>query len=215
MMSTWASLLSDLRTDLKDTGAAPRFSNAALFVYAKDAIRDYSFHFPSLVARRELVKENGSFLLPSNFLRDVEVEYPIDNYLQKRMESPGTRYFSKKEPTLYHLSGNRLLLNGPADEVFLTYHALYDVPAAHDNLTFELGIPLLDEELIRLYVKAKALETVRSQTSNLDRFKIGNGSRDDNPLEPEVANLMQEYRLKIAERTLGGAILLYRYRGPQ
>ncbi len=48
----------------------------------------------------------------------------------------------------------------------------------------------MDEELIRLYVKAKATEQIRTQQSSLDRFKPGNGGRDDNPMNPEVRDLM-------------------------
>ncbi len=50
-MTTWAQLLADIRIDLKDTGTTPRWSDAALYLYAKDAIRDYSSYFPLRVTR--------------------------------------------------------------------------------------------------------------------------------------------------------------------
>jgi hypothetical protein len=63
-----------------------------------------------------------------------------------------------------------------------------------------------------LYVKAKVYEQMRSRQASLDRFKLGNGARDDNPLTPEVDDLMKVYHEKIAERIPGGNIELYRSR---
>ena len=65
-------------------------------------------------------------------------------------------------------------------------------------------------ELIRLYVKASCYEQMRSKQANLDRFKLGTGARDDNPIEPETRNLMVEYQWKITQRVAGGMIKLYR-----
>ena len=92
----------------------------------------------------------------------------------------------------------------------MTYDARHVIPAASDDTAALLTIPEDDEELIRLYVKAKATEQIRTQQASLDRFKPGSGSRDDNPMTPETGNLMQEYRNKIAERIKGGTIMLYR-----
>ena len=95
-------------------------------------------------------------------------------------------------------------------DVYLTYEARHTLPADEDDTTFLLSVPESDEELIRLYVKAKISEQTRTKQATLDRFKQGSGRRDDNPLEPEVGDLMGEYRMKIAERTSGGIILLFR-----
>ena len=43
---TWSELLADIRADLQDTGTTPRWSDKTLYVYAKDAMRDYSIWFP-------------------------------------------------------------------------------------------------------------------------------------------------------------------------
>jgi hypothetical protein len=83
-------------------------------------------------------------------------------------------------------------------------------PASPDDNTFSLTIPIADEELIRLYVKAKASEQLRTQQANLDRFKLGNGDRQDNPLLPEVNTLMVEYRTKLAERYPGKTIKFWK-----
>ena len=105
-----------------------------------------------------------------------------------------------------------MYLNGdPLDgyDVLLSYDAFHDTPATKDAV-FTLTVPTADEELLRLYVRAKAYGQTRSVQSSLDRFKLGAGRRDDNPLEPEFGNLMDEYQAKIAERYPGGVVKLYR-----
>ena len=56
-MSTWGALLADLRTDLKDTGATPKWSDDTIYLFAKDAIRAYSVDLPLIVYREELAAE--------------------------------------------------------------------------------------------------------------------------------------------------------------
>ena len=72
--------------------------------------------------------------------------------------------------------------------------------------------PVEDEEIVRLFVKAKISEQMRMRQSSLDRFKQGSGDRDDNPLLPEHNELMREYHYRIAQR-LGGLIQLNRSGG--
>lgn len=211
-MSTWGSLLSDIRADLKDTSATKRWPDSSLYVWAKDAIRDYSVHFP-LRKSTTLTESDGKYALPDDFANDLYVTCPDDEYLEKRQTRPGVKYLTVHRPTLYSIREGFLYLNGSpsvGDEVTLFYEAKHDVPASETDTTFVLTIPEADEELIRLYVKAKATEQVRTQQSNLDRFSPGSGRRDDNPLEPETVNLMGEYYRKIAQRFPGGVIYLYR-----
>ena len=40
------------------TVTTPRWSDAAIYLYAKDAIRDYSSYFPMRVTRVELVEDS-------------------------------------------------------------------------------------------------------------------------------------------------------------
>lgn len=212
-MTTWAQLLLDIRTDLQDTSSNPKWSDQALYVFAKDAIRDYSLYFPRRISRHPLVLSGDGYELPADFISAVDVECPKDRFLEVRRTRPGNRYFSTGQPTVYYIYGGRLYLNGaPLDgaEVLLTYDARHVVPAAPDDGTTILTIPELDEELIRLYVKAKATEQLRTQQASLDRFKPGSGKRDDNPLFQEAGAVMQEYRTKIAERMTGGTIKLWR-----
>jgi hypothetical protein len=212
-MTTWGELLADIRSDLKDTASTKRWSDEALYLWAKDAMRDYSLYFPRVISRLELTADGGSYALPVDLVKDVTVECPKDRYLERRLERPGARYFRTGEPTEYYLAGGRLFPNSsPQDgeRIYLTYEAMHALPANAFDVEMALTIPPLDEELIRLYIKAKANEQIRSQQANLDRFKLGSGDRSDNPLEPEVGNLMDAYRMKIAERTRGGIIRLYR-----
>lgn len=211
-MTTWAELFADIRVDLKDTTNTPRFSDDAILLWTKDAVRDYSMHFPQIVHREELTLTGDSYPLPTSFIRELYIECPRDNFIETRMDRPGIGYYIVSVPTRYMVEGGLLYLNAtPQDgqEVLLSYEARHDLPASYQDDT-DITVPDDDLELIRLYVKAKAAEQLRTQQAALDRFKLGSGSRDDNPLAPENQDLMMEYRKKIAERDAGGVILLYR-----
>jgi len=91
----------------------------------------------------------------------------------------------------------------------LTYLAAHPAPDDEFDDTHVFTLPANDEELIRLYVRAKCYEQTRSRQSNLDRFEERR-SRQDNPLTPEVENLMDEYHRKLQERVGGRSITLNR-----
>jgi hypothetical protein len=210
-MTTWAQLLADIRTDIKDTVAVKKFSDAALYLYTKDAIRDYSQYFPQRCSAT-LTATAGAYTLPVDYVGGEEVECPEGSFLEKRFARPGYKYTVTGEPTAYYLEGGALTLNGtPAvgSTVVLTYDSIHPLPSAETDLTFTFTFPMGDEELIRLYVKAKTAEQLRTNQASLDRFKMGSGARDDNPLNPEVRDLMMDYRMKIAERFGGGVVYLY------
>jgi hypothetical protein len=210
MSDTWQTLLADLRADLQDTGETPRWSNATLWTYTKDAVRDYSIWFPRRIDRVALVAEEGHYPLPADFIEDLQVESPLGTFLQRRRDLPGSR--ASSDASLYAIQGGNLYIPGTPLEAYLTYLAAHPVPTSEAELDFTFTVPLIDMELIRLYVKAKIQEVVRGRQSNLDRFKpVGN--RTDNPLTQETANLMEDYQRKIAERTKGGVIALYRAKG--
>ena len=211
-MTTWATFLSDVRLDLKDTGATQRFTDGALYLWVKDAIRDYSMHYPRRMDRIELSAADGASPLPADFIQDVEVEYPLNTFLERRQQRPGQSYTQGTTPTYYYTSRGNLYLDSlpPAGPIYLTYDAVHPSPESADDLTFVLTVPVIDEELIRLYVKAKASEQLRTQQASLDRFKLGSGDRQDNPLLPEVNTLMIEYRTKLAERYPGRSIRFWK-----
>jgi hypothetical protein len=217
-MTTWADFLGDLRNDLQDTAVTnPRWSDKTLWVYTKDAVRDYSTWFPKRIDQYAMAPANGAYPLPLNFLLEIFVEAPLNKFLEKRREIPGTRlkqltafngYYAREN--YYYVEGGNLYLGSPSDEVFLTYQASRDVPISETDTAFVFEVPDTDLEVVRLYVKAKVYEQMRSRSASLDRFKQGQGARDDNPITPEVADLMAVYHQKIAERFPGGNIELYR-----
>jgi hypothetical protein len=217
----WTALLAELRNDLQDTADTPRYPDAQLYTYAKDAIRDYSQWLPR---RRDLVPltlAGGCYPLPVDFIQAIYVENPAGTFLEERQERPGVRYPEHIRPLSYTIESGSIYLNGTSSEpVILTYLATHAIPTTAiapnplipgDTGTpaVEMSIPTSDVELIRLYVKSKVYEQTRGRQANLDRFKI-KGTRDDNPLEPETDNLMRDYQIKLAQRIPGGSIRLYR-----
>jgi hypothetical protein len=210
-MSTWVTILADIRTDLKDTGTTQKFSDGALYLWAKDGIRDYSLHFPIVKYAVTLTLASGSYALPSDQLSILSVECPATRFLDKRLERPSQS--TNTYPTQYTVSQGKLYLNASsADDVLLNYEAFHVIPTSAADNTTVMTIPVGDEELLRIYVKAKANEQLRTQQASLDRFKLGQGDRQDNPLEPEVEGLMRSYYSKIGERQGGRTIFLHRQR---
>jgi hypothetical protein len=218
-METWGTLITDIRADLQDTGDKPRWGDETLYVFAKDAIRDYSTWFPRRIDRSELSLSGSptgaAFLLPEDFIEDIQVESPLNTLLERRLDRPGVRY--RRNYLYYYIQGGALYLTGlPMDGinhtspgVYLTYFASHPVPASVVDTEFILTIPDSDIELVRLYVKAKVNGQMRQRQAALDRFKPV-GERTDNPLTPEVSNLWHEYYARIAQRIPGGVISLYR-----
>jgi hypothetical protein len=208
-MTTWATFLGDVREDMQDAGTTTRWSNGQLYLYAKDAIRDYSIWFPRRIDRLGLVLIDGSVALPSDYIEDIQVEYPLNSLLDKRIFRPGFKY-REGSPSQYFMQGGNLYVNELVDEtIYLTYSAAHAIPASAIDDTFELSVPDADLELLRIYIKGKAYSQMRSRSAALDRFKPV-GARDDNPLAPETDDLMEVYSRMIAERTTGGVIVLYR-----
>lgn len=216
-MTTWLTLLADIRADTKDTGSTPRWPDATLFIYLKDAIRDYSQWFPRRVDRASLTISSGSYPLPVDFIEVLFVESPEDYFLEQRIPRPGVRFPTKSgRPFHYYIEGSNLYLEGTplaADEILLTYNAIHTIPTSETDTAHIFTFPNTDEELIRLFIKAKAHEQMRERTAALDRFKQRNtagNTRQDNPLIPVVEEIMSQYHEKIAYRVGGRAVKLYR-----
>jgi hypothetical protein len=213
-MTTWAELLSDIRSDLQDTNAtSPRWSDGEIYVNVKDAIRDYSLWFPRQLDRVEIVAADGGYALPTDFIAATHVENPLDTYLEKRGRRPGVRYRLSFSPKYYTIiAGTIKTSNVPADGeiLYLSYDAVHPVPASAEDITFDLTVPDIDIELIRLFVRGRLFTKMRGKQASLDRFKVGGGKRDDNPISDEVEDLMRDYRDAIATRYRGGAVSLYR-----
>lgn len=211
-MATWGELLANLRADLKDPQSEkPKWTNETLWVFTMDAIRDYSMDLPKDVYRYQLTASNGCWTVPANFLNEKTIELEAGYYLEKAVERPGARIRSSYTATTYRIIGGKIYTEpSPTDGAtcLLTYYAIHDGPADPSDTEAVISVPVHDEELIRLYAKAKAIEQFRTSQSNLDKFKPS-GERDDNPLYKEHEFLMSEYRRKLADRS-GGIVLLYK-----
>jgi len=216
----WNDYLAEMRADIQDTGTTPRWTDKMLYVYTKDAIRDYSTWFPLRTDRKvmTLSTDGLSYPLPADYIEDICVECPQDRYLEKRPNRPGTLYRKTGFSFSYYTSGGNLYISSPAaagDNVLLTYYSCHPIPASEVDSTFAFTVPDSDIELIRIYTKAMLYQQMRSKQAALDRFKLGTGKRDDNPLMPEVGDLMEYYYHMIAQRSPGGVIVLYRTGRPR
>jgi len=214
-MTTWADFLGDLRLALDDDDDDPRWTDKDLLIYTKDAVRDYSQWFPKRMDQVQLSLTSGStaFLLPSDYVYSIYVECPVGTFLEERQTRPGLKYQTQSTPSRFYTEGGNLYINSSPTsdtELYLTYFSIHDIPDDENDSAFEFSVSERDLELLRLYVKAKVLGQMRTKQSQLDRFKPGSGKRDDNPLMPETGSLMDEYYMKIAERTPGGVVTLYR-----
>ena len=212
-MTLWTNLLADIRAELKDTGATPRWSDRELYLYAKDAILDYSTWFPRRIDRAELTLANGLVAVPSDFVEDILVEYPKDTTLERRVFRPGAVFLplgSNGLPSFYYVQGGNLYVLGlKAEKVLLTYMACHSVPTSETDAVTVLSVPDIDAEIIRTYMKWKCYGGMRARQASLDRFKpVGN--RTANPLTPETENLYEVYLQMIAQRTQGGVVVLYK-----
>lgn len=212
-MTTWAELRLEIREDIEDTKSTPRYSDLLLYTYLKDAVKDYSNWFPQRVDNEELTGTGkGPYALPAALVNPLFVECPTNRFLEHRLARPGARYpKTTGRPFFFYIDGGNLYLDGSpqtGETVLMTYESVHDLPTTFDDDTHEFTIPVRDEELIRLYVKAKVYERIRTKAARLDKFR--DGERDDNPIAPEVRNLQRDYQRKMAERYEGGTIMLHR-----
>lgn len=212
-MATWKTVLANIREDIQDTSTNPRYSDKLLFLYARDAIRDYSQYFPLRVDALEIAPANGVFPLPSDFLDEIFVECPRGTYLEPRPLRPGLLKVASVTPYRYQIEGGSIHLDASTSQsIWLTYSAFHSVPTSETDSTAEISVPETDMELIHLYVRARIAAQIRFRQANLDRYRE-DGRRDDNPLAFEYKNLMDEYRIKIQERTPTRAHWLIYQRG--
>jgi len=218
MAATWASFLAELRIELADTSATPRYTDDMLYLYTRDGIRDYSQFFPYAVDQLQLLQVTGNvraYVLPQDTLGIEDVQCPLDTHLQMRQERPGSQVSISKRLLFYHVGAGNLYLNydpKDGDGVFISCYTLHPVPSGKADTTFVFTIPNADIELIKLFVMAKVQIKVRNDQSRLDRFKITSGTREDNPMIIESTDFMERYHEGITRRTRGGVIQLYRTR---
>jgi hypothetical protein len=100
------------------------------------------------------------------------VELSQGVYLEPFTPRPGRRFIAQAQATKFFTSGGYLYLDTPpqdGDTVLLCYHAMHALPSSEDDAVTVMTIPAEDEELIRLYVRAKVAEQMRLSQSASDR----------------------------------------------
>lgn len=200
-MATWADLRTEIRYQLKDTAATPRWSDAELLTYVNYALADYSRYFPLQSSCVTGLSGDGSTTLPEDY-EVFAVEYPDDTFLPEISIKPGTRVWQGMRGW-YQLE-NKLWVLHPDSPSTVTVH-FYRARDRIVNVTDVVNVPAADLELIVLYVLAKCTERVGEQSASLDRWRQ-QGQRDDNPLVVMVNHYYERYRQGIFER-LGGRSL--------
>jgi len=88
MSTTLTQLIDKCEADLADSGNAT-WAAADIEQWLRDAIADYSAHFPRIVTTEiELATDDQTYDLESDFIEVISVEYPNNNdpktYLQRR-----------------------------------------------------------------------------------------------------------------------------------
>jgi hypothetical protein len=214
----WGDLLTELRTEIEDTSATPKYPDTLLYKYCREAVSDYSQFLPLELEDVELVQDTVNpkkFLLPADFVDEITVSCPAGRYLEPRRGRLGTKVAVSSRPLFYHTDGNRYLYldaDPGADTVVLSYKAMHPIPASETDKDFVFTIPDANMELIALYMEGKLNTKIRNSQSRLDRFKIGAGARTDNPMAEEAEDFFDVYRRKLAERLPAQSITLYRPR---
>lgn len=210
-MTTWGSFLEDLRLDLQDTSETnPVNTDRLLYIYARDAIRDYSQYFPLRKDGVEIAVADGRYPLPADYVDEILVEAPKGSYLSPRPLTPGIKKVTGTLPQRYEVTGGGIYLDAPyTKSIWLTYYAYHAVPTSESATEEILTIPDGDLELPRLYVRIRIAAQLRSKTARNDRYRE-DARRDDNPLEDEYQSLMAEYQNKIITRTDSVAVILRR-----
>ena len=220
MADTWAAFLAEIRIELDDTSASPRWTDAFLYIVTRDGIRDYSLYFPRRFDHVLLTAEIGDaqkFALPATYIDDILVECPSGNYLDVRRERPGVRLTASNSPLFYFTDAGYLYLDVTpgGSAVLLSYYGAHGTPTSATDTTFAFTIPASDMEVLKLYVQAQVNTTIRNRQSLLDRFKAGSGSREDNPVREETIDFFARYNEAIAKRLRPAAVRLYRPRRNQ
>jgi hypothetical protein len=212
----WADFLSEVREELDDTSASPKWSDAILYTYTREALSDYSRHLPykkyGVVLTRD-VSNTKKYALPPDFMFEFSVESPAGKFLEPLRSRPGVLTQAGHRILFYRVEPPYLYVDAEtSDDLILGYGAYHLAPAGKDDSTFALTFPLEDAEIIKLYLEAKINSRIRNSQARLDRFKIGAGSRTDNPIANEVEDFFARYREKLAMRVTAQSVELSRKR---
>ena len=215
----WGVLLEEIRAQVGDEDIAKaKFSNKILYAYLREAVGDYSQFLPLRKVDVALVKDGVNpkkFALPVDFIAEISIACPADHLLEPRRGRLGVKVHPGNRPFFYVRENNSAIYLDldPGDmPVILTYDAYHPIPATPEDTVFEFTIPLADLDLIKLYIEGKVNAKIRNSQARLDRFKLGNSARTDNPMSAEVEDFFADYKAKLAERIPSQSVTLYRPR---
>src|SRR5688572_4845323 len=130
----WGDLLEELRDNLEDTSATPKYTDKQLYRYTREAVADYSQWLPlkkSDVTLTQDIVDPKKFALPADFIAEISVECPDDHFLEPRRGRLGTNVVTSNRPFFYRIDDTNLFLNtDPGDNaVLLSYDAYHPMPA--------------------------------------------------------------------------------------
>jgi hypothetical protein len=214
----WGALLEELRTQIDDTSETPKFPDKLLYVYVREAVGDYSQFLPLRKVDVALTQDTVNpkkFALPSDFVAEICVSCPADRLLEPRRGRLGVNVHPGNRPFFYLVENKSALyldVDPGENDVILTYDAYHAIPTSETEAAFNFTIPLADMDLIKLYVEGKVNAKIRNSQARLDRFKLGNSDRTDNPMAQEVEDFFADYKTKLAERIPSQSVTLYRPR---
>lgn len=213
----WGQLLADLRLDMKDTGETPRLDDATAYLYLKFALADYSQWNPATKTVTLDFDNTGMATLPDDFISPIEVRDSVSQALirpRRGVSNPPAALVFPAQEIFWWIEGTKLRVTSwgdSPDTASLLYKGRHLPPANASATTTALTIPESDERAILLFIRGSYANTMRTKTSQLDRYKrkteAGN-TRQDNPIRPEEDNLMDEYMDLMNTRYGGGSVRL-------
>jgi hypothetical protein len=207
-MTTLLDMRDRVREFVRDTRAnSQKVTDAELDSYIRDAIADYSRHFPRVLVTTidppGVPVSPPADMLPSE---DAVVWVEVDSALWQRYILEEGSSIPTSGKLWYWRGGEVMLATTPTTPITLHYHGLHLMPSQDgDTLT----VPQADEELIELYAAAKFHQKMGTVSAKLDRFKE-RGERDDNPLVLMHEVLMKRYDQMVADRMHRGTVRIRR-----
>jgi len=193
MATTWAELMTTLRSWLGDTTA--KYPDSKLFPYAQTAIRDLSLRLPR-TSRATLAFTNKEAAMPTDWIGSLalRVFYGSTELRQSDAVTPTSGF--------YTIVDGALVLYNDFSAVDIMYQGGYDVPATMPvapvpetdppTVLPNVSVPDVDLECIYWFVTSMVFGEIAGKDSALQRWDE-KGKRDDSPLIPEHRWRMMRY----------------------
>ena len=209
-MTTLAEMRARVRDFVRDNNADParwKVSDAELDSYLRQAVYDYSTHFPQQEVQ-EYAAPTAALTPPADMIPGESSVYQveIDGDLWTELGFSEGESLPTSGHYWYWRGGKLTFPSAPTNTVYVWYRALYPFPATEDDA---FTLPLADEELIELYAAAKFHQKLGTVAAKLDRFKE-KGERDDSPVVLMHEVLMERYRELVADRKHRGSVRVRR-----